>query len=158
MIGEPEGTAVDEAEGAAPLPNGDNGLVEGRDNKGRFVKGNRGGPGNPQARNVSNWRRALADTVSNADVKKVAKELTKAAKGGEPWAIRELLDRCLGKPQVQIALEVETEAVRELTESQASDANMITRLLLMDRDELNRLLAEPGGAPEAVPAVEPVTL
>ena len=85
-----------------PSPNGENGLVETRDSKGRFLPGNPGGPGNPQARNVATWRKALADTVSFEDVAEVTQKLLDAAKAGEPWAIRELLDRVLGKPHVQV--------------------------------------------------------
>ncbi len=80
-----------------PSTNGDNGLAEARDSKGRFLPGNPGGPGNPQARNVATWRKALAEAVSADDVTQVAQRLVEAAKAGEPWAVRELLDRLLGK-------------------------------------------------------------
>ena len=98
-----------------PSTNGDNGpdlsrtegLADARDGKGRFVKGNPGGPGNPNARNVAAWRRALVDSVSADDVAQVMQRLIDAAKDGEPWAIRELLDRCFGKPHVQIELQAD---------------------------------------------------
>jgi len=85
-----------------PSTNGDNGLVETRDCKGRFLPGNPGGPGNPQARNVATWRKALADTVSFEDVTEVTQKLVDAAKAGEPWAVHELFDRLLGKPHVSV--------------------------------------------------------
>ena len=113
-----------------PLPNGDNGLAETRDSKGRFLPGNPGGPGNPQARNVATWRQALADTVSAADVAQVTQKLVAAAKAGEPWAIREVLDRCLGKPHVQIELQADADSVREYTERERKEALRITRFLL----------------------------
>ena len=78
-----------------PSPNGANG--DGRDACGRFVKGNRGGPGNPHAKAAGAWRSALTRVVLPSDVEAVLAVLVKRAKAGEPWAVRELLDRCLGK-------------------------------------------------------------
>ena len=78
-----------------PSPNGDNG--RGRDGRGRFTAGNPGGPGNPHAGAVAAWREALLLTVSPADLKAVLLALLKHAKAGEPWAVKELLDRCLGR-------------------------------------------------------------
>ena len=76
-----------------------------RDERGRFVPGTCGGPGNPNAKRVSEWRQALVEAVSKEDLVEVIKRLVVAAKAGEPWAVREVLDRCLGKPRVQIAVE-----------------------------------------------------
>jgi hypothetical protein len=77
-----------------PSPNGSNG----RDNRGRFSKGNPGGPGNPFAASVGRWRAALMASITEKDIAAVVKALVKAAKAGEPWAVRELLDRALGRP------------------------------------------------------------
>ena len=44
----------------APLPNGS----DGRDSHGRFCKGNRSGPGNPIAQQVSQIRRVLLSAVT----------------------------------------------------------------------------------------------
>jgi len=80
-----------------PLANGGNG--EGRDpNSGRFVKGWKGGPGCPNAKWAAQWRDAFRDAVTPADIRAVAVKLVEAAKAGEPWAVREILDRCLGRP------------------------------------------------------------
>lgn len=114
----------------APSPNGDNGLAETRDSKGRFLPGNPGGPGNPQARNVATWRKALADAVSAEDITEVAQRLLDAAKAGEPWAVRELLDRLLGKPYVQIELQADATEIREFDERMAVEASRLARLLL----------------------------
>ena len=119
--------------------------AEVRDSKGRFLPGNPGGPGNPQARNVATWRKALADTVSAGDVAQVAQKLVDAAKAGEPWAVRELLDRLLGKPQVQIALEANADYVREYSEREQAEATRLARLMLLDA------AADAPGAP-GVPA------
>jgi len=126
-----------------PSTNGDNGLAlsraeglaEARDNKGRFLPGNPGGPGNPQARNVATWRRALADSVSGDDVAQVAQKLIDAAKAGEPWAIHELLDRCLGKPHVQIDLQADVDKIQEYTERERAEAHRLSVLLLAESRE-----------------------
>lgn len=115
-----------------PSTNGDNGLADARDSKGRFLPGNPGGPGNPQARNVATWRKALADAVSADDVTQVTQRLVEAAKAGEPWAVRELLDRLMGKPHVQIELQADTDYIREYDERLAVEASRLARLLLED--------------------------
>ena len=74
-----------------PSPNG-------RDGRGRFATGWRGGPGNPYAAAVGAWRRALTATLTVDDMTAVYRALIDAAKRGEPWAVRELLDRTLGRP------------------------------------------------------------
>ena len=117
-----------------PSTNGDNGaakaLVETRDGRGRFLPGNPGGPGNPQARNVATWRKALAEAVSAEDVTQVAQRLVDAAKAGEPWAVRELLDRLLGKPHVQIELQADTDYIRKYDARLAVEASRLSRLLI----------------------------
>ena len=69
-----------------------------RSSNGQFGVGNPGGPGNPHARRVAALRTALMDAVTNDDIRAVAKALVKRARTGEVPAIRELLDRLVGKP------------------------------------------------------------
>jgi hypothetical protein len=122
----------------APSTNGDNGPApdEGdisvRNEKGRFLPGNPGGPGNPQARNVGAWRRALADAVSPDDIGEVVAKLTGAAKEGKAWAIRELLDRCLGKPTVQVEIGADVERQREWSEREQEEARHIARIRIRE--------------------------
>jgi hypothetical protein len=78
----------------APSPNGANG----RGRAGRFAPGNAGGPGNPHAAQVARWRATLAANVTENDMAEVVRALVKAAKAGGGWAVRELLDRTLGRP------------------------------------------------------------
>ena len=78
-----------------PSPNGANG--HGPD--GRFTEGNAGGPGNPHARHVGMLRSALLKAVTEEDMEAVIAKLIELAKGGEIRAIKELLDRALGRPQ-----------------------------------------------------------
>ena len=74
-------------------------FAEGRDVKGRFVPGHRSpGPGNPHAAQVSKLRAALLSSVSEEDMREVIAKLVELAKSGDTRAIRELLDRVLGRP------------------------------------------------------------
>ena len=76
--------------------------VNGRDQGGRFAKGNAGGPGNPHARSVGAWRAALAETVKPEDIREVVGVLIGKAKDGERWAVVELLARCIGSPKADV--------------------------------------------------------
>lgn len=79
---------------------------------GRFLPGNRAavGRGNPHAAQVNAWRRALAETVSDDDLHAVIVKLVECAQDGQPWAVKELLDRCLGKPGPQLEAGSEIDA------------------------------------------------
>lgn len=81
-----------------PFANGGNGEAE-HDGRGRFLPGNQAacGRGNPHAARVNAWRAALAETVTEADVREVIAQLLEKAKAGQPWAVKEFLDRTLGK-------------------------------------------------------------
>lgn len=79
-------------------PFGDGGPTSGRDGKGRFTRGNKGGPGNPYARRVGRLRSALLDAVTPEDLREVAAALVREAKGGSVPAAREIIDRLLGPP------------------------------------------------------------
>lgn len=76
---------------AAPSPNG-------RDGLGRFATGNPGGPGNPHAKRVGELRSALMAAVRPGDVTAIVGKLVELAKAGDVRAIREVLDRTLGRP------------------------------------------------------------
>jgi hypothetical protein len=73
-----------------PSPNG-------RSARGRFASGNPGGPRNPYAKRVAALRAALLESVTEADIRAVARALVTRAKAGEVPTIRELLDRLAGK-------------------------------------------------------------
>lgn len=125
-----------------PTSNGGNGLalclaetLEGRDSRGRFVEGNKGGPGNPRARDAHTWRQALADSISPDDVAEVVQRLLEAAKSGKAWAIRELLDRCLGKPTVQIELDTDTPKPPMLTDEERAELFECGRRMMARRIE-----------------------
>lgn len=69
-----------------------------RDERGRFVKGNPGGPGNPLAKKVMKLRSALLDAVTKEDLIGVVNALVGKAKEGDTAAAKILFDRLLGRP------------------------------------------------------------
>lgn len=71
-----------------------------RDASGRFVRGNPGGPGNPHAGTVARLRSVLLDTVTEDDLRAVVRALVDEARSGNVPAIRELLDRTLGRTPI----------------------------------------------------------
>jgi len=89
---------------------------DGRDASGRFAPGNRGGPGNPHAKKVAKLRSALFETVTEDDMKAVAAKLVEMARAGELPAIRELLERTLGRPVEADFLERLDELEKHLTQ------------------------------------------
>lgn len=78
-----------------PNANGGNG---GRDSKGRFTKGNSGGPGNPYVRSISRFRSALINSVSEDDISAVAEALIRKARDGDIAAFRVIAPYLLGQP------------------------------------------------------------
>jgi hypothetical protein len=83
---------------SSPIPNGDDGYN--RDDRGRFGKGNRGGPGNPLVGRVNELReKFLLRMKKRRGVQRTVDALLAAADGEKPLtsgqllAIRELLDR-----------------------------------------------------------------
>jgi hypothetical protein len=95
---------------AAPSPDGDNGGAaekpappspngaNGRDARGRFTKGNPGGPGNPFARRLGALRRALCETVTEDDVQAIVRQLLQRARDGDVAAIKVLFAYVIGRP------------------------------------------------------------
>lgn len=86
--------------GHEPDSNGKNG----RGGNGRFLKGNTGGPGNPQLQRLGEWQGAFREAITVDDMKTIALQLVAAAKSGEPWAVKEFLDRTLGKAPQPVAI------------------------------------------------------
>jgi len=71
---------------------------------GKFAPGTCGGTGNPNAKKVAAWRQALVDAVTAEDLEAIIRQLVVTARAGDPWAVREILDRCLGKAVAQVEL------------------------------------------------------
>jgi hypothetical protein len=72
--------------------------AEGRDSGGRFVRGNKGGPGNPFGRKVAALRTALLSAVSPEDMLRLGKNLVEQALAGDTAAAKLLLAYTLGRP------------------------------------------------------------
>ncbi len=74
------------------------GSPTGRDANGRFAKGNKGGPGNPFARQVAELRKQLVAAVTPEVMAQVCLALILRAQGGNLAAIKLLFSYVLGKP------------------------------------------------------------
>src|SRR4051812_17594013 len=70
----------------------------GRDERGRFTRNNKGGPGNPFARRVAALRQAGVNAVSEEDLAEIIVEMVECAKDGDVAAARLVLSYTLGKP------------------------------------------------------------
>jgi hypothetical protein len=67
---------------------------------GRFAKGNRGGPGNPFARQTARLRQAALDATSPEDIRDIFDALKKKALEGDVPAAKLVLSYTVGKPVV----------------------------------------------------------
>src|SRR6266498_3475597 len=72
---------------------------EDRDGKGRFTIGNKGGPGNPFAREVAGLRQALLKRINAEAIDRIAVKLISLAEDGNLQAIRMVFDYAIGKPK-----------------------------------------------------------
>jgi hypothetical protein len=70
-----------------------------RDASGRFQAGNRGGPGNPFARQVAALRQAMLKRVTAEDIERLTGKLLELADEGSIQAIKLVLAYTIGKPQ-----------------------------------------------------------
>src|SRR5207244_2051551 len=70
----------------------------GHDAKGRFTHGNKGGPGNPYARQVAALRKVILNRLTEQDLLAITEALLAKAKEGSVGAAKLLLAYALGKP------------------------------------------------------------
>jgi len=79
-------------------PESNRSLTE-RNAKGQFVKGNRAAVGhkNHRARTAQQYKETLLNCITEQDIERVVRALIKKALAGDVSAIREVLDRCLGR-------------------------------------------------------------
>ncbi len=70
----------------------------GRDGKGRFTKGNPGGPGNPFARQVARLRQVFLDRVDPDKLQALVDKLLEMALAGDLAALKLVLAYTLGRP------------------------------------------------------------
>lgn len=93
-----------------PSPNGEDGNVpvNGKDPAtGRFVKGWKGGPGNPHASETAKLRAALLKEVKEGDVQAIIRKMIAKAKAGNVDAARLVFDRLFGKPPQNVTLDID---------------------------------------------------
>jgi hypothetical protein len=79
-----------------------------------FAKGNPGGPGNPNTKQVAIFRESLYACVTSEDFTAIVRELITNAREGKPWAVKEFLDRILGKAHQSIGVEGLPEILRRV--------------------------------------------
>ena len=87
------------AEPHAEKPQRDN---NGRDARGRFAAGNFGGPGNPFARRVAEFRQVLHECCSVEDMRYIGGQVVALAKTGDMAATKLLLQYQVGKPAATV--------------------------------------------------------
>src|SRR5438105_9372377 len=72
--------------------------ANGHDAKGRWAKGNKGGPGNPFARQVAKLRQVILNRLTEEDLLAITEALLAKAKEGSVGAAKLLLAYGIGKP------------------------------------------------------------
>ena len=90
----PDKNALDQAESQPSAS-----VVDGRDVHGRFTPGNKAAKGNPHASQVAKLRSAALQAVTEDKIERIIAKLVELAEEGNVQAAKEVLDRCLGKPQ-----------------------------------------------------------
>lgn len=71
-------------------------------NKGRFVRGNRGGPGDPWIAARNRWRQRFLEAVTDGAVQECAAALIAAAKTGNPYAIKLFFELVLPRDPIRL--------------------------------------------------------
>jgi hypothetical protein len=94
----PDGRNGDTSPNTATAPNGSHS----RDTRGRFTRGNPGGPGNPFARRLARLRQALCQRVTEADIEALADQLLERARQGDLAATKLLFAYVIGKPTAAV--------------------------------------------------------
>jgi hypothetical protein len=87
-----------ESQAVHAAPNDPTPPPTGRDARGRFTRGNAGGPGNPFARRTAALRRAFCEAVSEEDMRQMVEVIKLKALGGDLAACKLLLGYCVGRP------------------------------------------------------------
>ena len=70
-----------------------------RDVRGRFVTGNKGGPGRPNAQAELQYLASLSEVVSRGDWEKIISRAVKDAKNGDHRARQWLTNYLIGRPK-----------------------------------------------------------
>lgn len=95
--------------------------MNGRDEKGRFVKGhknsagNKGGTGRPRRSIEERYLKALSGSISISDWKEIVKKAVEQAKDGDKFARQWLADYLIGKPTQYVNADISGGLSLELT-------------------------------------------
>ena len=93
----------------------------GRDKSGKFTKGNTAAAGNVYTKKAAELRKALYQSVTGADIKRIVEQLKAQAIAGDLKAISLLFDRLLGAPQMGIDLAERIEKLEQLLTEENAD-------------------------------------
>lgn len=77
------------------------------DDKGKFAKGNKGGPGNPYAKKAHELKVAAYAAVTGEDMTAIVRKAVEQAKKGDKAAREWVTDRLLGKATQHVEATVE---------------------------------------------------
>jgi len=93
-----------------------NGVAEGRKADGTFASGNQAARGNQGRKAAAEFQKTLYESVTPESFKTVLAGLIEEAMNREPWAVKELLDRLLGKARQSIDVDGLPELLKETIE------------------------------------------
>jgi hypothetical protein len=104
---------------------------DGRDEKGRFTKGNKGGPGNPFAGSVAKLRKAALAVISEDDMQSVFRVLLLRAQGGHLPAMKLLFAYTIGLPAQTVdpdeVLEMQEEIAEVLPKAEPGEPGSVAQ-------------------------------
>ena len=93
--------------GKSPKLIGENVASSDRKENGQFAKGWRGGPGRKRGAKTEFVIAAMNKALSPERAERIVEQYLTACEAGEAWALKDFLDRCLGKAQETIQLDHE---------------------------------------------------
>ena len=139
----------------------------GRHSNGCFAKGNRGGPGNPFARQVAAFRACLINCVTQEDFKAVVFKLVERAQNGNLQAIKLLFTYLLGTPKPvvepdeldlnEMHLAHLTALAEEALQETAAATPAANDATPLPESEVDRSATSEPEAPPSLPACAPST-
>lgn len=86
----------------------------GRNPDGTFAKGWKGGPGRKRGARTEHMIDAFDRLLTQPKADEIMGKLIEEAVNGAPWAIKEVLDRCLGKANQKIEVDLEVDLASEV--------------------------------------------
>jgi hypothetical protein len=119
-----------------------------KDKKGRFTKGNSGGPGNPLVGKMMRFKRALLDATSPAQAQRIFKKCAKLAEEGNLKAIQLYLAYIAGKPahgyDPRQGLPAEAERQRTTQRYSPAEKRLLAKMLLAEADSEEQVIDAEG--------------